>query len=280
MERMKYTTFINITSKVLFTALIFIFIRKSSDFMYVPLFNSIGFLVAGILSFWVVLKDFKVKLFLPKSKTIFMHMKDSSQFFLSRVSVSIYTSSNTFVIGMFLGNTLAGYYSAAEKLFYAFTMIYQPLNDALYPYMSKQRNLRLYKKLFTGVCSINLIIFVGVFLFSNTITSLLYGDGFAISAKLLKIFCVLGIINVPSILLGYPLLAAMGYPKYANSSVIISSLVHLILLILMIPVINIYYVASLLIVTQIIVIGVRIYGIKASGIWYNMIGKGKGCERS
>ena len=49
MERMKYVAFLNIASKLLFTILIFIAIRETSDYIYVPLINSCGFILAGVL---------------------------------------------------------------------------------------------------------------------------------------------------------------------------------------------------------------------------------------
>ena len=47
MEKMKYITLRNIVAKIIFTASIFIFIRKPSDYIYVPLINSLGFLITG-----------------------------------------------------------------------------------------------------------------------------------------------------------------------------------------------------------------------------------------
>ena len=92
--------------------------------------------------------------------------------------------------------------------------------------------------------------------------NLLYGDGFAISANLLRIFAGLSLVIIPSILLGYPLLAAMGYPRIVNYSTIIASGIHILLLLCILPVINVYLVAAVTIVTQIVVIGIRIFAVQ------------------
>ncbi|MFQ5453712.1 MAG: flippase [Candidatus Zixiibacteriota bacterium] len=262
MEKMKFITILNITAKVVFTVLVVAIVREPEDFIYVPFFTSLGYLVAAVSSLWIIFKRFKVSLMVPPIKIIYGYLKDSTQFFLSRVSVSFYTNSNTFVVGLVLGNTAAGFYSAAEKLFNAMVMLYKPLADTLYPFMSHKKDLRLYKKIFIVTSGFNLVFCALVFLFSGFIINLIYGDGFQLSAELLKIFSILCAILVPSVLLGYPLLAAMGYPRYANYSVIIASLVHLVILGIMIPFLNIYLVAILLIITQLIVILIRIYGIK------------------
>lgn len=51
---MKYITFLNIHAKLIFTVTIFVFIHKASDYIYVPLINSLGFIVAGILALWII----------------------------------------------------------------------------------------------------------------------------------------------------------------------------------------------------------------------------------
>ena len=262
MERMKYITFLNITAKTIFTILIFIFIRQQDDYLYVPAFNSLGYLAAGVISVWIVFKDFKVKLRLPGVKTVYGYFKDSTQYFLSRASVAIYTYSNTFIIGLVLGNSMAGYYAAAEKLFTALRMVYTPLNTTLYPYMCKAKNLKFYKKIFLFVFSFNFFVSLLVFLLSGVIVSVLYGSGFGMTVNLLKIFSVLSIVMIPAIFLGYPLLAAFDHPGIVNLSVIIASGVHLLALLALIPIMNVYLVALMTIITQLIVISIRIYGVR------------------
>ncbi len=259
-ERMKYITIINVVAKAIFTGSIFIVVNKQSDYILVPLMNSLGFTVGGLLSMIIILKSFKVRLSVPGLSVIYGYFKDSTQFFLSRASVSVYSNSNTFAVGLFLGNAAAGLYSAAEKLFMAMSLAYQPLMDVLYPYMAHKKDLNLYKKIFVGVVLVNIVFCTAVFLLSDTIVGLIYPGDFSVSANLLKIFCGLCLILIPSVLLGYPYLAAFGYPKYANYSVVYASMVHLALLALIIPIMTVYHVAALLIVTQTVVIGIRIYG--------------------
>lgn len=261
-ERMKYITALNILAKVVFTVLIFVFIRAQGHYVYVPLFNSLGYLASGVIGVWMAVSRFKIKPVLPGFKVMYRYFKFSTQFFLSRVSVSLYSNSNSFIIGLVLGNTMVGYYTAAEKLLIAMRMLYNPLTTALYPYMAKVKNVRLYRKIFTGATVLNFFISLLVFILSGIIIGIMFGDGYEISAQLLRIFAVLNFIMVPAILLGYPLLAAMGYPGIVNYSVVIASVIHIILLLALIPVLNVYLVAFITIFTQIVVMGIRGYGVK------------------
>jgi PST family polysaccharide transporter len=151
---------------------------------------SLGFLLSGILSIWIVLESFKVRIYNPPLNALIKYLKDSSQFFLSRVSVSLYTISNTFFIGLFLGNKFAGFYSAAEKIFIALTLLYQPLIDALYPLMSRRKNVQLFKRIFSFTIIVNTILCITLFIMSPALIKLLYGKGFDVSAILFRIFSI------------------------------------------------------------------------------------------
>jgi polysaccharide transporter, PST family len=58
MERMKYITFLNVLAKLIFTIAIFIFVRRSSDYLYVPLLNSLGSVVAGVLALFLHVSNY------------------------------------------------------------------------------------------------------------------------------------------------------------------------------------------------------------------------------
>ncbi len=267
MEKMKYITFLNITSKSIFVIAIFLFIHDAHDYIYVPLLYSLGFILAGLISLYIIIKNFQVAFKIYRTKTLIKYFIDSSQFFLSRISVSLYTVSNTFFTGIFLGNTMAGLYSAAEKVYYAIVGIYQPLNDALYPFMSQKKDICLFKKIFFFVFFLSLVLWFFIFIFSDEIIRILYGNDFYISSNLLKIFSLLGIIMVPAILIGYPFVAALGYPKYANFSVVIASVIHIALLIMIIPILNIYIVVVISVISQLFVLIIRIYGVRKHNLW-------------
>ena len=272
MERMKYIAFLNIASKLLFTISIFVVVRKTSDYIYVPLINSCGFILAGVLGQTLSLKNFGIKLHLPSVKCLWEYLKDSTQFFLSRASVSIYTSSNAFFLGLFTNNTIVGYYSAAEKLYLSFQSVYQPLTSAIYPYMAKYRNISFYKRIFKYSIALNVVSCVFVFIFSKQLIILIFGTDFQQSVIILRIFSIALLFMVPAVLLGYPFLAALGFARYANGSVIIASLFHLTALAIVSAFyINAWLVTTLVVITTSIISALRIYGVKKHKLWTKTI---------
>nr|WP_298923413.1 oligosaccharide flippase family protein [uncultured Allomuricauda sp.] len=262
MERMKYITIVNLVSKLTFTILIFVVIDSSEDYIFVPLLYSIGFTIAGFVSIYLAKKEFGVYFSIPKWFQIKEQLNNSTQYFLSRASIAVYTSGNNFIVGIFLGEYYAGIFGVAEKLYTAMIVVYTPLSDAIYPFMVKKRDMELFKKIFVGVILVNLTVITFTYFFSGEIVNIIFGDGYSESAELLKYFCLLAFVIVPTIFIGYPLLGAFGYEKHANYSVVAGSIIHFLVLLIIYPNLTIYLMALLLILTQVIVFLVRMHGVQ------------------
>lgn len=266
LEKMKFITILNASIKIFFTLTIFIFIKDQNDLPLVALLNSIGYLIVGLISLCIILKIINIKFTIPSKENLINQFKNSLQFFWSRIAVSLYTTSNTFVVGLFLGPAAAGIFGSADKLFRAAVSLYQPLNNVLYPYIAHSKNIHLYKKLFKLSTISNMIVVLIVYIFSDLVIRLIFGSGYEESAVLLKIFMIAAIYMMPSILMGYPLLGALGYTREVNKSVIYASIIHVVLLVILIPVLSVKLVALLVLFTELLVFIYRYYYVKKYGL--------------
>ena len=270
MERMKYITIVNVLSKLIFTTAIFIFIHEEIDYILVPILNGLGFIVGSGVSLWIIYKYFNQSFEIQSYQTMMIHFKDSSQFFLSRMSVSIYTSANVFILGLFTNNTIVGYYSMAEKLYMAIQSLYGPITQVLYPYVAKEKNIKLFKKIFYSIVILNTLGVFFLYFFGEYIFALLFTHAIGVeSISVFNILLVANLIVVPSILIGYPFLGALGFARYANMSVVYASVMHLFGLILLgiTNNITIYNVAIMVIITQIVDFIYRFYGLYKHKLW-------------
>ena len=137
MERMKYITYLNIIAKTIFTMAIFIFVHEEDDFYMVPLFTSIGFIVVGICSLWIIYNRFKIKFVWQSLETLKYYLFDGWDIFVSRIFVSLYTTTNIIILGIFTNNTIVGYYTIAEKIINVVAGLFIPANQTIYPYMAR-----------------------------------------------------------------------------------------------------------------------------------------------
>lgn len=262
LERMKYITLINILSRVIFTIAIFIFIHEEDDYILLPVLNGLGVISGSIYSLYIIKKVFNQKFVFQGFGTLYKYFKDSTNFFFSRVSVSIYTSANAIVLGLFTNNTMVGYYSIAEKLYQAIQGLYGPITQALYPYVAKEKNIKLFKKIFYSVITLNIMGVIFLFYFGESIFSFLFTQEVGEeSIDVFHIFLLANLVTVPSVLIGYPLLGALGYTRFANNSVIFGSFIHFFGLSILVFFggINIYNVVLMVVLTEFFVFTYRIF---------------------
>jgi len=140
MEQMKYITYLNILAKSIFTVAIFIFVQDKKDYYIVPILTSLGFIVAGIWSLRIIKKAFGVRFTWQKVQTAKYYLKEGWHVFISRYYVSLYTTTNIFLLGVFTNNIAVGYYSIAEKIVVAIGGLFEPVNQTIYPYLSRKYN--------------------------------------------------------------------------------------------------------------------------------------------
>ena len=176
-ERMQLLTVINAVAKILFTVLLFIFISSPEDYSFVPIFNSIGFLVAGAIMFTISLKY--VKWQWPNFKESTAFYKESFQIFISDISSQLTFAANGLVLGLFAGDSIVGIFSAFDRLMIAAKKMYLPIYQAIYPYMSRKSNEeknKMMKKLIPSIAGIGLLGLLGIVFLGNWIVDLLFKD--------------------------------------------------------------------------------------------------------
>ncbi len=278
LEKMHFITIVNIVSRLFFTFLVFVFVQSPQDYLMPPLLNGLGGIFGGIVSLWIVRSKFGQTFRWQRMEVVRRYFYESAQFFLSRVSVSAYTSANAFVLGLFVGHAAVGYYSIAEKLYIAMQQLFQPLVQSLYPYIAHYKNVRLFTKVFVVVVTLNTFASIVLYLYGEWVFALLFGAEASVeSLEVFGILLVANVIVVPSIMIGYPFLGALGYADIANKSVIYASLVHMagLGMLFYLDNISIYSVAYMVVVTQSADLLYRVYGVVKYRLF--MYGKDERC---
>lgn len=182
MERMKYITYLNVLSKLIFTVAIFIFVQQKSDYYVVPILTSFGFIVAGIWSLIIIKKEFGIRLELQDLHTLKSYLRDGKTVFLQQFYVSLYGRINIVFLGMFTNNTIVGYYSVIEKILAVPTSLFLVAVQAYYPYSAKafkESALNFFnqlKKISLILISANFIFIIIIMIFESYIIKLITGD--------------------------------------------------------------------------------------------------------
>ena len=274
-EHMKYITFLKIVSQSIFLILIFVFIKNPENYLYVALLNSLGFMIAGIISVIIAQKSFVLKIYIPTWIAVKKEFKNSFEYFTANIANTIYTNTNSFILGIVASPLLVGYYVAAEKIFWAIHMLTSPIATAIYPQISKNKNIKLYKKIFYPTIFAMFLISVFVYILSKQIILIFYGNEMLEAYKILRIFCITVLFSSISGLIGYPLLGAMGYSKVVNRSLPVAALVHIIMLstLYFFNILDVLSIAYLTILPYTIMLVIRILGIIKYNLWNEVKGE-------
>lgn len=271
LEQMKIITYRSVFIKLIFTLLIFIFLKSSEQYYLVPLLNIIGSVLAVIFVYIHVFYKLKIKFVKPSIKYIIESFKKSSMFFFSRIATTIYGATNTFILGFIypMGNIL-GLYSGSDKIISTAKSAFTPISDSVYPYMVKNKDFNLIKKILKICMPIIILGCVCVEIFAKPICIIILGKEYADAANILRLMVPIVSITLPTYLLGFPTMTPLGISKQTNLSVIIGSICHAILLLILFIInkLNVYMICIATIITESIILIYRILAIlKCKNIW-------------
>jgi PST family polysaccharide transporter len=208
MEKMQYITVSTLFSKLLFVGLVIFFIRRPEDSALFLLFAGIGNVVAGLLSMWLAFRVFDLGLYKPLHADIAHELREGWQITLSNLSINTYQYVNILVLRLFTNDLIVGYYSIAERVFFAIRQILGIFSQVIYPHIcqltrdGKQQVAAFFKGFYLPFL-VSLALGCGVvFLFSPFLISVLMGSRKAeLPVLLLRILAFVPVIvclNIPA----------------------------------------------------------------------------------
>ena len=234
LERMSAITVRTVCIKVFFTLGIVLLVKAPGDVWLIPVLTAIGNGAAMLYSFRDVNKRFGIRFCAIGWSDVADCMKKSSVFFYSRIATTAYSAMNTVILDVISGSgAITAYYTSADKLITTGKSALSPISDSLYPYMVKNRDFKLVKKVLLILEPLIFAFCAICFVFAEPLCGLFFGAEFAPAGKVLRAMLPVGVVILPSYILGFPMMSAMGISKHANYSVIFGSVIHIINLLLL-----------------------------------------------
>ncbi len=242
MERMVAISLINLGMKLCILAGVFLMVRQPEDaIVYAGLMGG-GAVAAGLAGAFVAVHMFGIKLMKGISWTeIRETFREGWVLFLSKASVSLYTTGNAFILGMLTNHTVVGYYSAAEKIVKTILGLLGPLSQAAYPRFSKMAAESKEKALYWGR---KMLVFMGVmglgfsvliFLGAPLIVWVLLGPQYGPSVFVMRIIAFLPFLIALSNVLGIQLMIPLGMDRAFTLVLLSAGLLNVTLAVLLAP---------------------------------------------
>jgi PST family polysaccharide transporter len=199
-EKMKYITIYVLLARLLFVALVFLFIRQRSDNRFFIFYMGIGSVVAGVLSIFQAIRISKLPLIRPVWSDVLHELKEGWPVMLSYISINTFLTINVFILRLFTNDLVAGYYSVAEKIILATRQIPVLFAQAIYPPLCQlmekgaAATRRFFKSVYLPFLLLMLLTAGLLFGFAPFIISFFMGHDPGNAILLLRVFCVAPII--------------------------------------------------------------------------------------
>lgn len=233
MEQMKFITFLNLLSKVLFTGLVFLLIREKADYIFQPVLIAFGDFMSGIVAIGLIIKRFKVKFQIPSFQNIFTAMKGSWNMFVTLFFPNLYTNFSVILLRSYGGLVPTGIYSSGYKFIELADQLSLVLSRTFYPFLARRLDKHsLYVKI-SG--TINVLAGLCLFLGADLIVKIFYTDDFADSSVVIKIMALSLIFLFLTNTYGTNYLVLIGKDHILRNIIIICSVLGFILSWIIVP---------------------------------------------
>ncbi|MCU7567231.1 oligosaccharide flippase family protein [Riemerella anatipestifer] len=166
-EKMKYITMINAFVKVLFTVLVFVFIKNENDYWIYPLLQSLGYIVAGLVGLFIVIRKHNIKFYVIGWRRIRRAIQVNFPVFINQFMPVLYNNTSSFLLGMMISNSAAGLFDSLKKVVDMAIMLIGVISRAFFPFLNRQKHFFLkYRKM---MLSLGVLMVILILLFSKLI---------------------------------------------------------------------------------------------------------------
>lgn len=221
-QKMDKMAWANFFIKLLGAVLVLAFVREAAAYRLYPLLLSVASIVIGIGALVYVVKHFGISRPVVTRASLREVLGAGAPIFLNNVFVSLYTTANMTILGIYAADDVIGYFSAAQRLILALNMVLVlPVSMAVYPEISrrfvasKSEGLQFLKRviLWAGLASVAAALVT--YALAPWIIRIMYGSGYAPSVELLRWLSPVPVFVMLATLLTVQGLYGLGLQRWA-----------------------------------------------------------------
>lgn len=227
MEKMKYSTLFNLAIKFAFTIAIFFVIKTKEDYIYQPLLTSLGYIVSGIIAYFIIRNKWGVRFQRPDIKTIIRYLKGSFDIFIGNLFPTMYNNFSVVLLGAIGSPTANGLFDGGNKFINVAQQFMSIIGRTFYPFLNRRSDKHsIYARFNLTVAA---LLSISLFLLAPVMVHIFLTPEFEGSIKVLRImsisifFLALGAVYCVNYLF------VKGYDKEARNCTIIASVIGFVL---------------------------------------------------
>ena len=221
-QQMDKMAWANFFIKLLGAVLVLTLVREASAYRLYPLLMSLASIAVGIGALIYVIRHYGISRPVFNRQVMREVMHAGAPIFLNNLFVSLYTTANMTILGIYAADDVIGYFSGAQRLILALNMVVVlPVSMAAYPEISRrfvaseQEGIRFLKKVLLWAGAASAVVSLLTFAFAPLAIRIMYGADFDPSIALLRWLAPIPFLVMVATLLTVQGLYGMGLQKWA-----------------------------------------------------------------
>lgn len=224
MQEMRYISCVNMISRVISVALIFLVVKTENDLYAYCFLNSLAPLLSGLIAVFIVRKQYGVRVKKVHVREVFEELKSGWYVFTTSLSSKVFGAIGITFLGMFADSSTVGVYSAIQKIPMTIMLGWYPIAQILYPIVSQKMrdsfeegkkfvfSIRRYVMAVFGAVSIL------VWIFSRTLIEIAFGQEYLCGVGWLVPILLWVLVSISNNFLGVQILLGSGHdPEYSQA---------------------------------------------------------------
>lgn len=235
LQNMRTIAILNGVTKVASACLLFVFVHSPRDYLIAAALPPLGVLVSGIAGFWICLRHLKLRYRFPRFQELREPLAEGFHLFVSMASITLYTNTNTVLVGLLAGNVQAGYFSTGEKVVRATQGLLGAVFQGLFPHVnaiakeSRERAIAFLRRSLFWIVLATLPPCVTTLVFARPIILLLFGGRALGSVEVLRWIALLPVVIAVSNVFGIQTMVTFGMEKQFSRILIYAGAVNVVL---------------------------------------------------
>jgi PST family polysaccharide transporter len=132
MEKLHWAALSTLFSKIIFVSLVFVFIKGPGDTALFTFFLGLGNLVIGAAATVFVIKKFALHSSKFSFSKIIHTLRDAWPITFSNLTMNFMQYGNLFLLRLFTNDLVAGYFSVAERIYFAMKQVLTAFSQTIY----------------------------------------------------------------------------------------------------------------------------------------------------
>lgn len=133
MEKMHWSALTVLCSKIIFVILVFLLIRSPEDTPLFTFFLGLGNLAAGIAATVFVIRKYKLPVRRFSFPNIIAELKEGWPVTVTNLTMNFMQYGNLFILRLYTNDLVAGYFSVAERIYFAMKQVVTAFSQTIYP---------------------------------------------------------------------------------------------------------------------------------------------------